>query len=262
MNLSKKNITIGILIIILLWCISAILISTLIDEPSNRGVFGDMFGAINALFSGLALFGVIVSILIQQRELIETKNEFKTNRLTNILFKKIEYLNSIVNRVEFKLSKKDAANMTINEFIHFLTDNYKEDFSSNISEVPNNVEFSEFWDLNESNVKWIIEQVDTTFSAFSRLLNSNLGNDKESLQLKRLLADNLNPKIFELLKVQLKTIIPKRKYEENHSVWFLKVQFIESDVKRIMNILNYGGRARFSYNIDRDEKSVSFSFSG
>lgn len=35
----------------------------------KRGTFGDMFGAVNALFSGLALAGVIYAILLQHREL-------------------------------------------------------------------------------------------------------------------------------------------------------------------------------------------------
>ena len=35
----------------------------------KRGQFGDSFGGINALFSGLAFLGVICAILLQQKEL-------------------------------------------------------------------------------------------------------------------------------------------------------------------------------------------------
>lgn len=38
-------------------------------EKPNRGTFGDMFGSINALFSGLALAGIILTILLQRRDL-------------------------------------------------------------------------------------------------------------------------------------------------------------------------------------------------
>jgi hypothetical protein len=34
-----------------------------------RGTFGDQFGAVNALFSGLALVGVVIALILQQREL-------------------------------------------------------------------------------------------------------------------------------------------------------------------------------------------------
>ncbi len=38
-------------------------------EPTVRGTFGDMFGSVNALFSGLAFAGIIVTILLQRKEL-------------------------------------------------------------------------------------------------------------------------------------------------------------------------------------------------
>ncbi len=34
------------------------------DEWDKRGLFGDMFGGLNALFSGLALVGVVVAVLV------------------------------------------------------------------------------------------------------------------------------------------------------------------------------------------------------
>lgn len=41
------------------------------------GQFGDMFGAANALFSGLAFLGVIAAILLQRVELIYQRHELK-----------------------------------------------------------------------------------------------------------------------------------------------------------------------------------------
>ena len=37
--------------------------------PQDRGLFGDMFGAMNALFGGLAFAGIIYTILLQRVEL-------------------------------------------------------------------------------------------------------------------------------------------------------------------------------------------------
>ena len=47
------------------------------DEP---GVFGDMFGGANALFSGLAFVGVIVAILLQGDEIRLQRREIEQTR--------------------------------------------------------------------------------------------------------------------------------------------------------------------------------------
>lgn len=51
--------------------------STTESLSSARGTFGDKFGAINALFSGLAFAGLITTILLQRRELAETREAFE-----------------------------------------------------------------------------------------------------------------------------------------------------------------------------------------
>ena len=40
-----------------------------LDNWAARAAFGDMFGAVNTLFSGLALAGVILAIYLQSQEL-------------------------------------------------------------------------------------------------------------------------------------------------------------------------------------------------
>ncbi|MFP3835342.1 putative phage abortive infection protein [Chryseobacterium sp. SIMBA_028] len=40
-----------------------------------QGLFGDMFGASNAVFTGLSFVGVIIAILLQRQDLKETKEE-------------------------------------------------------------------------------------------------------------------------------------------------------------------------------------------
>jgi hypothetical protein len=49
-------------------------------KPEDRGVNGDMFGAVNALFSGLAFAGLIVAILLQKDELTLQREELKFTR--------------------------------------------------------------------------------------------------------------------------------------------------------------------------------------
>lgn len=50
----------------------------LVDRDKDwRGTFGDMFGGINALFSGLAFGGIIITILLQSKELSLQRDELK-----------------------------------------------------------------------------------------------------------------------------------------------------------------------------------------
>jgi hypothetical protein len=51
-----------------------------LDSWDNRGTFGDSFGAINSLFSGLAFAGVIFTILLQRRELSLQREELNLTR--------------------------------------------------------------------------------------------------------------------------------------------------------------------------------------
>lgn len=46
-----------------------------------RGTFGDMFGAVNALFSGLAFAGIIYAIYLQTKELKLQRKELEQTRI-------------------------------------------------------------------------------------------------------------------------------------------------------------------------------------
>ena len=50
------------------WAIFTIFILAFL-KPDVRGTFGDMFGAVYALFSGLAFTGLIVTLIMQHEEL-------------------------------------------------------------------------------------------------------------------------------------------------------------------------------------------------
>ncbi len=70
------------LLIITIWLVTRQNLKDL--DPVIRGTYGDMFGGVNALFSGLAFAGLIFTILLQRKELelqrqelIETREELK-----------------------------------------------------------------------------------------------------------------------------------------------------------------------------------------
>ena len=51
-----------------------------IPDKETRGTFGDQFGAVNALFSGLAFAGLIYTIILQRRDLELQRKDLKLQR--------------------------------------------------------------------------------------------------------------------------------------------------------------------------------------
>lgn len=104
------------LFIICIWTLNLII---LYGDTDGRGTFGDMFGGVNALFSGLALASIIHTILLQKeelglqrKELKRTRKEFKQQNETLILqkfentfFKLLELHHQIVNDIDFRYYK-------------------------------------------------------------------------------------------------------------------------------------------------------------
>jgi len=103
-------------LVIILWIATLVLLPKLIPSDAVRGQFGDMFGSINALFSGLAFVGVIVAILLQKEELEEQRNELretrkefkiqnetlKQQRFENTFFNMLNLHSEIVNTTTYK----------------------------------------------------------------------------------------------------------------------------------------------------------------
>ena len=94
----------------------------------DRGTFGDMFGSVNALFSGIALIGIIITILLQsnelslqRNELILTRKEFNTQnqtlkfqRFENTFFNLLSIHHQIVDTMDIDI----ADTQTPTEFLN------------------------------------------------------------------------------------------------------------------------------------------------
>ncbi|ROI09471.1 hypothetical protein EGH90_04040 [Kaistella haifensis] len=126
-NLDYLYILILLVLVIILWYCSwcwidnnisneSLKIKSNLSNEELRGVFGDKFGAINALFSALAFAGIIFTIFLQKKELklqreelAETRDEFiKQNktlnkqRFENTFFQLIKLHGDIVDKLKIK----------------------------------------------------------------------------------------------------------------------------------------------------------------
>ena len=224
MEIKRKYLTLGTLGIILIWGASAVLIYKNIPKD-ERGSFGDMFGSVNALFSGLALFGIIISILIQQNELKEqrnelklTRDEFKINRVTNILFKQIEMLNRIIDSTHFSSGEFD-----IIEFIIQLNDLDEANKRS-------------IYNQNSGEITGLITKIVSLMENFENVLNESKVDNSDNIQMKSLFYKNINPHFISLILHEIEDIKKesnnfhedkfKKIYETVHNVRTERVKYI------------------------------------
>lgn len=66
--------------VVALWLLNSWLLSRTFQEQAARGQFGDMFGAANALFSGLAFACLIYTVHLQRKELALQRQELIATR--------------------------------------------------------------------------------------------------------------------------------------------------------------------------------------
>lgn len=66
--------------VIAIWLLAATLLWVFLPTLEERGQFGDLFGAVNALFSGLAFAGLYSALKVQQSQLELQRNELALQR--------------------------------------------------------------------------------------------------------------------------------------------------------------------------------------
>lgn len=73
---------------------------------SKSGVFGDSFGALNALFSGMAFAGVIVTVLLQRDEMHLSRLSFERQQFEASFFHLLELYSQ--NLREIRIAREDS----------------------------------------------------------------------------------------------------------------------------------------------------------
>ena len=123
-----------------------------VDDKDVRGTFGDQFGAVNALFSGLAFAGLIYTIILQRRDLALQRSDLALQRQELALIRgelqnqtgQQEEQNKILRIQRFENTFFQMLNQ-FQEIVNNVTYSYKD-----ISEVPHTVKGREaFYDSFE-----------------------------------------------------------------------------------------------------------------
>ena len=86
-----------------IWFFSFIVIYYEFGDWAVRGQVGDMFGAVNSLFSGLAFAGLIVTLIHQRKDLnLQRESILQTNEQLGIQAREFEIQNKMAKQEQFR----------------------------------------------------------------------------------------------------------------------------------------------------------------
>lgn len=77
-----------------------------VPEKLREGTFGDSFGTLNALFSGLAFSGVLITMLLQRKDLLVARAQVSNQQIESQFYSMLTLQQNIVG--SFDLKKKDV----------------------------------------------------------------------------------------------------------------------------------------------------------
>ena len=86
------------------WIVISFFVFWLIPDPAVRGQVGDAFGAVNSMFSALAFAAIVISIVLQAKDL---EIVAAANRASALALKRQSELTSELNRVQVLLTRAE-----------------------------------------------------------------------------------------------------------------------------------------------------------
>lgn len=202
----------------------------------QQGIFGDMFGASNAFFTGLSFTGVIIAILLQrqelrfQREELElTRNEMERTRkefeLQNTTLLKQQFENTFFQMLSLFHDNTEKIYSTENRFkgktifrevLNNLDRNINIAFKARFKSNPNKAQSDEYIDFYH-------EEVDkTSVKDFTDLFNVIVATFEDDLSVYFTNLQNI------LKLIDKSTIDDKRYY-----ISIIVSQFIKTEIKTI-----------------------------
>ncbi len=87
------------------WYFSIPLVTNMYGEPKDVSAAGEMFGGINALFSGLALAGVIFAVWLQTIDVKTNRENLEKTIQSNKLSLEIMALSSLIQEADSALER-------------------------------------------------------------------------------------------------------------------------------------------------------------
>lgn len=178
----------------LLWLASYFVIRFIFKlEKGDAGTFGDQFGAINALFTGLSFAGIIITLRLQQEELSAQRREFMTSRAMTIVYKQIELVTTVISTASYTV-------LNLNRWVNQNEPN--EEFKGmdailKSRRMINQDNFESELTKYIEIMKPILLSVSNSTSLLIRIRENEKMSDADSLIIYEAFKYNLNSKLWE-----------------------------------------------------------------
>lgn len=189
MSLKNLSIVVGSTVVLLVLGYGAFIIYVswpiTLGNVDKAGVFGDSFGVLTALFSGLAFAGIIFTILLQREELKLQRKELTLTReeltrqhstmkrqiFENTFFQMLRLHNDIVNAIDLKRITPGKVELTSGRdcfvvFYNRIRSNYKDEKISNKSRPVEEIietAYAKFWEQSQSDLGHYFRYLYTIF---------------------------------------------------------------------------------------------------
>ena len=128
-----------IIFTIAIWFLSAIGIMFFLDDWSDRGTFGDLFGAVNALFSGLAFAGLLYSLIENRKQISSQQEELLISRKELLKARKIQEKTEKAIEAQVAQMRNTARLSGFNTLVNYFT-NTINDSKTSPEEVESAIE--------------------------------------------------------------------------------------------------------------------------
>ncbi|KAB1230200.1 hypothetical protein [Chryseobacterium viscerum] len=241
--MKKKNTSIWIFGILSTILIVGVIIATYLilnnEKPEIRGTFGDMFGAANALFTGLSFLGLIITILLQRRDFKESKYQYFHDRMTSFMYVQLDRYEKTLEKLEIRNNDVKIYN---NEALIYLYENLKNihiEFAETREQrlkIALNSKEAILQNLNlikESNSKIssFIISTDNCFLTLNDILNTSELTTNDKNELRTIFNKNLGYMFPSVMKTMYDTIYLARMFSFQLEICF-------DDFSSLMTLLN------------------------
>jgi len=190
----------------------------LFSDWTKSGTFGDTYGALNAVFSGAALAGVIVTILMQRNELknqqvelslqrsemIETRKEMLTNRVTNLVFGQLERFERCIQDFSFthegKIFKGYDAIFYLNknkELVYHTPEKSQEIFDEEMRQAT--IKLLQLYNPNKNEIEIFARNAFNSVQVLKRLIFKTDLEVEELNDIKNIYFENIGYSTMEVL---------------------------------------------------------------
>lgn len=165
-----------------------------VTKPEWAGQFGDMFGMVNSLFSGLAFAGLIYAIILQRKELSLTRDELELTReefrKQNINLKRQRFESTLFSMIEIHLNnlrslqyKNEFGTRAIGQFIASVTSRLK-DYPSGSDKHQDRINVYNDVFINGQFTNIVSPYIKSLTAIFEVVKNSSLSENAEKRYMK------------------------------------------------------------------------------